>query len=244
MTFHGEFRGTEEQAHHLHESPTAMTVPLHGPGRAARSLAGFLGIPPVIGDRSTCRTSSSGFLHPVLEGAHHALEQVFPHPLHDAAPRVGADGASSVAVAVARHLPRRAASTGRAPELLGRRWPRRWRRSTACCSNKYYVDELYDALFVRGLALGGGRALLAVDRHVVDGGDGEVRPALGVNGIAWLVRDVVGRVSNAWDRYVVDGAGQRGRRSSLEQLQLPLPRRCRTAWSSTTRWSCSSACSS
>ena len=42
-------------------------------------------------------------------------------------------------------------------------------------TNKYYVDELYGAVFVRGLALGGGNALFAVDRFVVDGGDGEVR---------------------------------------------------------------------
>jgi NADH-quinone oxidoreductase subunit L len=28
LTFHGEFRGTEEQKHHLHESPSTMTLPL------------------------------------------------------------------------------------------------------------------------------------------------------------------------------------------------------------------------
>lgn len=28
LTFHGEFRGTEEQKHHLHESPSNMTLPL------------------------------------------------------------------------------------------------------------------------------------------------------------------------------------------------------------------------
>ncbi len=28
LTFHGEFRGTEEQKHHLHESPVTMTIPL------------------------------------------------------------------------------------------------------------------------------------------------------------------------------------------------------------------------
>lgn len=28
LTFHGEFRGTEEQKHHIHESPTNMTLPL------------------------------------------------------------------------------------------------------------------------------------------------------------------------------------------------------------------------
>ena len=63
--------------------------------------------------------------------------------------------------------------------------------------NKYYVDELYGALFVRGLALGGGQALFQVDRLGVDGGL--------VNGSAWLTRDVVATVSNLWDRYVVDG---------------------------------------
>ncbi len=41
---------------------------------------------------------------------------------------------------------------------------------------------------------------------MVDGGDGEVRPGLGVNGVAWMVRDIVARLSNLWDRVVVDGA--------------------------------------
>jgi NADH-quinone oxidoreductase subunit L len=72
--------------------------------------------------------------------------------------------------------------------------------------NKYWVDELYGAIFVRGLALGGGSALFANDRLVIDGGDGEVRMGLGVNGAAWWVRDVFARLSNFWDRWVVDGA--------------------------------------
>ena len=73
-------------------------------------------------------------------------------------------------------------------------------------TNKYYVDELYGKVFVRGLALGGGNALFATDRYVVDGGDGEVRPGLGVNGIAWLTRDIVARLSNFWDKWIVDGS--------------------------------------
>jgi NADH:ubiquinone oxidoreductase subunit 5 (subunit L)/multisubunit Na+/H+ antiporter MnhA subunit len=72
--------------------------------------------------------------------------------------------------------------------------------------NKYYVDELYGALFVRGAALGGGTALHGVDRFLIDGGDGEMRPGLGVNGLGWTVRDVVANASNFWDRWVVDGA--------------------------------------
>ena len=59
---------------------------------------------------------------------------------------------------------------------------------------------------MRGLALGGGQALYANDRFVIDGGDGELRPGLGVNGLAWAARDLVARASNLWDRHVVDGA--------------------------------------
>ncbi len=47
MTFAGKFRGTPEQAHHLHESPTSMTLPLDRPGhprdgrRLGRPAGGF-----------------------------------------------------------------------------------------------------------------------------------------------------------------------------------------------------------
>jgi NADH-quinone oxidoreductase subunit L len=89
----------------------------------------------------------------------------------------------------------------RIPEQLATRFagPHRW------LLNKYYVDELYDEVVVKGLAITGGNALHGVDRFGIDGGDGEVRPGLGVNGIAWLSRDVVARASNFWDRWVVDG---------------------------------------
>jgi hypothetical protein len=49
--------------------------------------------------------------------------------------------------------------------------------------------------------------LWGVDRHLIDGGDGKVRPAwpLSVNGIAWMTRDLVGKLSSWWDRWIVDG---------------------------------------
>jgi NADH-quinone oxidoreductase subunit L len=73
-------------------------------------------------------------------------------------------------------------------------------------TNKYYVDELYGKVFVRGLVIGGGNAFFANDRYFVDGGDGEVRPGFGVNGIGWLTRDIVARLSNFWDKWIVDGS--------------------------------------
>ena len=61
--------------------------------------------------------------------------------------------------------------------------------------NKYYVDELYDVVIVRGvLALS--RALSAFDRIVIDGI---------VNGVAQVTR-LIAQADGAFDRYVVDGA--------------------------------------
>ena len=45
--------------------------------------------------------------------------------------------------------------------------------------NKWYVDEIYDFLFVNGLARAAATLLGAFDRNVVDGG---------VNGAGWLTR--------------------------------------------------------
>lgn len=48
LTFHGEFRGSEEQKHHLHESPKTMTIPLII--LAVLSIfGGFINLPHFIG---------------------------------------------------------------------------------------------------------------------------------------------------------------------------------------------------
>ena len=47
-TFLGKFRGTDEQAHHLHESPFAMTLPLILLALAS-AIAGAIGIPALMG---------------------------------------------------------------------------------------------------------------------------------------------------------------------------------------------------
>ena len=61
-------------------------------------------------------------------------------------------------------------------------------------TNKYYVDELYDATVVRG-TMGSAGGLWTVDKRVVDGA---------VNGTGWTT---IGSswVSHILDKYVVDG---------------------------------------
>jgi NADH-quinone oxidoreductase subunit L len=61
--------------------------------------------------------------------------------------------------------------------------------------NKYYVDQIYDALFVnrvKDLAL----TLGAFDTGVING--------LGVDGAGWLTR-ITSRLSMIWDSWIVDG---------------------------------------
>jgi hypothetical protein len=73
-------------------------------------------------------------------------------------------------------------------------------------------------VIVRGLALGGGRLLFANDRYLVDGGDGQVGPGFGVNGIAWGTRDLVAKLSDWWDRWIVDGIIARLTAAFLDNL--------------------------
>jgi len=79
------------------------------------------------------------------------------------------------------------------PERLAKSWSGLHR----LLLNKYWVDEFYQAVFVRGLAWRrAGAALhgsLCGRRR-----DGEGAPGLGVNGIAWLSRDLVAKGSNLW----------------------------------------------
>jgi len=201
LTFSGTFRGTEEQER-VHESPASMIVPLQVLA-VGSIVAGFVGVPAILGQPIGFPNWFEHFLEPVFGDAHHALGEVF----------------TTAPPGHAMELALMAASVAVALLGIGMAWsfykahpeiPERLAGSMAGAHrlllNKYYVDELYGKVFVRGLALGGGTTLHGMDRFVVDGGDGEVRAGLGVNGVAWATRDVVARFSNAWDRYVVDGA--------------------------------------
>src|SRR5690606_32000000 len=48
LTFFGEFRGTQEQKDHLHESPASMTIPLIILAILS-TIGGFMGLPAVFG---------------------------------------------------------------------------------------------------------------------------------------------------------------------------------------------------
>ena len=64
LTFMGDFRGTHEQEHHIHESPLTMTVPLIVLA-ALSILGGLLGIPGAIGEQLHIRHFLGEWLAPI-----------------------------------------------------------------------------------------------------------------------------------------------------------------------------------
>jgi len=129
LTFSGTFRGTEEQHHHLHESPAAMTIPLMVLALLS-VVGGYVGMPAVISHHN----AFASFLGPVVKnfGVHHLSEST-EWILMTLSVVV-----SLMMIGVAWSVnkkPQFAESTGFAKLL----------------ENKWYVDELYDAVITRPL---------------------------------------------------------------------------------------------
>lgn len=138
VTFFGEFRGTHEQKHHLHESPATMTVPLIV--LAVLSAAGgLLNIPHVLGGGE----SLAHFMAPLFELSKQANPELFEGHLEHSTEYIlmGVSvGAAVLSIFFAYNLfmskkmvPAADKDVTGLPKLL---------------QNKYYVDEFYDAVFV------------------------------------------------------------------------------------------------
>jgi NADH-quinone oxidoreductase subunit L len=186
MTFFGYARVPPELEHHIHESPKSMTVPL-ALLAGLSIVGGWFALPGLWGEES----SFEKFLEPVMSGvipetvavrfAHHTLlTEWFLMIVSVSIAGLGIWFAYDV------YLKR-----PRLHSKIAGRWP----RLHELLVHKYYIDELYDALFVnrfKDLSVAFGW----FDAKVIDG--------LGVNGTAWLTR-VFSRISIWWDKWIVDG---------------------------------------
>jgi NADH-quinone oxidoreductase subunit L len=173
MTFLGENRMGEEERRHLHEAPWIMTGPLVVLG--ILSLAGgVLNLPTFVGGGAALEH----WLDPITESAKRFVPVVAPEgsvelTLIGAAVAIGVLGLLAGLRATLRRpiLPARQAAPDRGFALV--------------LNRKYYVDELYDALFVRPIEWLSRTVLWrGVDQRLVDG--------VGVNGTAWISRLVGG----------------------------------------------------
>jgi NADH-quinone oxidoreductase subunit L len=163
LTFHGKFRGTHEQEHHLHESPPVMTIPLWILAVGA-VFAGYVGIPKLL---SAGRD---------LNWFHHFLEPVIAQPQGlEAGEHTLGTGVEllllviTIAVALAGIFLAWRTYGDDLGLAKGRTWAERYPGLHRLLVNKYYVDELYDRLIVRPLAWMSRLFWKVVDTFVIDG---------------------------------------------------------------------------
>ncbi|GAB2795062.1 NADH-quinone oxidoreductase subunit L [Rhabdobacter roseus] len=141
LTFFGSFRGTHEQAHHLHESPTSMTLPLIVLA-VFSALGGFMGVPEVLGGTHQLAT----FMSPLYEGARQVNPAAFAATTLSHSEEYLLMGISVVAAlvaALAAYVVYVRRDSVPAPETQERPALQR------VIYHKYYIDELYDAVFVK-----------------------------------------------------------------------------------------------
>ena len=202
--------------HGPHESPRAMTLPLMALAVGA-IVAGFVSVPPALGGGAALEH----FLAPSFtgQGTAHAVE---------GASAPAAEAAQEAAATEAAHEEPHI-SHGAELALMGfsvmiaiigivtayrfyvltpetaTRLKERYAGAHNLLYNKYFVDELYNATFIKG-TMKSAFGLWGFDRRVVDGA---------VNGSGW-VTVFASWVSSLLDRYVVDGAVNLVGRSSEE----------------------------
>jgi NADH-quinone oxidoreductase subunit L len=172
ITFFGSFRGTEEQRHHVHESPAAMTVPLVILAILS-VIGGFTNIPEVFtkgGERLTA------FLSPVVPTAETTVSHSTEWMLM---------GLTTVIAVIAIIIAWRRYKTYKDEQ------PSPFAR---LLQNKWYVDELYDSIVVKPLNALGSFANSALEKSGIDALVNGVGRAVNYSGrqLRWLQSGQVG----------------------------------------------------
>lgn len=172
LTFTGKFRGSEEQAHHLHESPAAMTIPLVVLA-VLSVVGGYIGIPAALGGNHWL----AAFLKPATGELAHHLDHATEYAL------MGISTALVLASIVFawvkfKNYKAEGESTGFAKIL----------------ENKWYVDEIYDAAIVKPIRSLSGIFDRLVEKRGIDGFVNGIGRAVNYGGrqLRWLQSGQVG----------------------------------------------------
>ena len=176
MTFHGEPRADHETMHHVHESPFVMLLPLFVLATGAL-LAGKVFYPYFVGEQVEGFWGAAIASHEALHAAHHVPEWV---PLLPTIVGVVGIMLGYLCYLWATDIPGVVARLARPiHQLFFRKW---------------YVDEIYDALFLR--------PAWALGRGFFKGGDQAIINGCGPDGIAKLSRAGSGVLSVLQTGYV------------------------------------------
>jgi len=181
LTFYGRTRASAEVVSHIHESPKVMTVPLMLLAVGAL-FAGWVFYSVFVGDHDAYEAFWKGALftgpdNKVLDDLHHVPFWVKASPF--------VMMVTGFVVAVYFYLVK--------PDIPGR-------LATSMDTiynfllNKWYIDEIYDFIFVR--------PAMFIGRFFWKRGDGWLIDGFGPNGIAARVQDITGRVVKLQTGYV------------------------------------------
>jgi len=151
-TFAGEFRGTSDQEHHLHESPWTMTLPLVV---LALGAAGAGWIKPKF-ERFLAPILVEIHGHPAVEAAEHGSAHRIALVLSILSAAIG------IGIAWAFYTGKRA---GENPEKLSRSFPGVY----AALLARYRIDELYDRIAVTPVRNSARLLWKWIDTLVIDG---------------------------------------------------------------------------
>jgi NADH-quinone oxidoreductase subunit L len=210
MTFFGEFRGTEEQLHHVHESPSTMTIPLMVLATGA-IFAGYWGVPKFLLETLHLGESNGfeRFLEPIFLPLANGWQPV-PEPvvLTTEWALMGLSVLiAGIGIAIGWFF-----YSGAYPFA----WPARIAGALGplyrLVRDKYRIDELYEAVFVNGLIKKFGRFLWELDARVVDGAvNGSRHVTVGLSDFSsWIDKTFVdGAVNGVGDTFQAAFRGMR-----------------------------------
>ena len=172
ITFFGTFRGTEEQRHHVHESPSAMTIPLIVLAILS-VVGGFINIPGVFARGGEKLTK---FLSPVVPDAETTVGHSTEWMLMGLATAIAV---VAIVIAWSRYKTYKEEQ----PSALGK-----------LLQNKWYVDELYDSIIIKPLNALGSFANTVLEKSGIDALVNGVGRAVNYSGrqLRWLQSGQVG----------------------------------------------------
>jgi NADH-quinone oxidoreductase subunit L len=155
LTFQGTFRGSKHQQEHLHESPKSMTIPLIILAILS-VIGGFLGTPAwlnhLLGTSSWFEHHLSFLDGPII----HEASAFFEYTVLIVS--------IVVLIVIVTWLKKLYVTQGAVPES-----DEQEKGIQKILSHKYYVDELYDLVFVRPINFISRNLWTVADKQIIDG---------------------------------------------------------------------------
>jgi len=156
LTFFGSFRGTSEQEHHVHESPPVMTIPLIILAILS-TVGGFLGMPQIMSEKHFF----GHYLEPVLSVPQNIIHAQPSHYFEYSLIIISIITLIILIVFAYNRYVKRA--------IIPPSSEADFKPAYKVLFNKYYVDEMYDALIVKPLYFLSNIFYKIFDLKIVDG---------------------------------------------------------------------------